>query len=69
MKSFLSLPCFVTGLGCQLPDFDKRERDRYFPLCFDVLKSVMKYIMAFNHYSYLHWLSFRWLDEIVSSMS
>lgn len=40
---------------CQLPDFDKRKR--YFLLCVDVLKSIMKCIFAFNHYNYIHWLS------------
>ena len=47
--------CHVSLLDYEIPDFDKRVR--YFPLYVDVLKSVMKYIFAFNHHNYIHWLT------------
>ena len=37
--------------------FIRSERERDFALYFQMLKSVVKYIFAFNHYNYARWLT------------
>ena len=37
--------------------FIQSERERDFSLHVQVLKSIMKYIFAFNHYNYGRWLT------------
>ena len=44
--------------------FIQSERERDFALHVEVLKSIMKYIFAFNHYSYGRWLTIH-VDHMV----
>ena len=44
--------------------FIRSERERNFPLYIQILKSVMKYIFALNHYNYARWLSIH-VDDLM----
>ena len=44
--------------------FIRSERERDFALYVQVLKSIMKYIFAFNHYNYARWLTIH-VDDLM----